>query len=196
MRFLMILGLVGTTLAGPALAAPAPSCPSRSEVIDALRGDIGMTDVWLILSFGSVVGLAGSAWGAPAGVAAALLDGAVSTISGLRTIGRIDQSVRDSLPEMAGRLQRTPDDVYDQVRYGEEVITGNWLMRVAGAVAGSVLGLVTPLGPGPFAGLPGSVALGAAGGVALAGLWHRLAAWPFTDDLPELCRSAAITTRV
>jgi len=155
-----------------------------------------MTDVWLILSFGSVVGLAGSFWGVPAGVAASLLDGAVSVVSGLRTMGQIDQSVRDTLPEVANRLQRSPDDLYDQVRYGEDVITGNWLMRVGGAVAGSILGLVAPLGPGPFQGLRGSVVIGSAGGVALGGLWHRFAVWPFIDDLPDLCRSVAPTTRI
>ena len=201
MRLLIVLLVVGAMLGVPgvpARAAPVGSCPTRNEVIDSLQGTVALSDFWLILSFGSLVGLAGSAWGPPAGVAVSLAVAGVSAASGLGAVGLIDQAVRDNLPEMANRLQRAPDDLYDQVHYGEEVVTGNWLMRVAGATVGSIVGLLAPLGVGPLrvgplGGVGGSVVIGSAGGVALGGLWHRFAVWPFADDLPELCRAAGAT---
>lgn len=191
---LVLMGVLAGGAVGSARAATPASCPTRSEIVDSLRGSIGMTDGWLILSFGGVVGVVGGTWGVPAGIASSLVQGAISAAAGLHTIGLVDRSIRESLRDWAGRLHRDPEDIYDQVRYDEDVITGNWLMRVGGAVAGSIAGLLTPLSPLPFQGLSGSVAFGSMGGVALAGIWHRFALWPFSDELPEMCRAAAVPT--
>ncbi|MEI6985413.1 MAG: hypothetical protein WCK65_04725 [Rhodospirillaceae bacterium] len=155
-----------------------------------------MHDLWLIMSFGSIVGLSGAYWGVPAGVLVSLATGGASAISGLRTIKQIDTMIRDSLTEMSGRMHRDADEIYDQMRYGEEIIAGNWLMRVAGAMAGSIAGLVAPLGVGPLQGLRASVVVGSIGGVTIGGLWHRAAAWPFSDELPDLCRDSVNSTRI
>ena len=181
---------------GRARAATAASCPSRGEVIDSLRGGAGMSSLWLIMSFGSLVGLSAVYGGPVAGVAVSLAGGGLSAVSGLQAVDRLDSVVRAALPEMAARLHRNPEDLYDQVVYGEQIISGNWLLRVAGATVGSIVGVLTPLGLWPMSGVRGSVMIGSAGGVALGGLWHRWALWPFVNDLPELCRSAAPTTRI
>jgi hypothetical protein len=182
MRFLPTLALVAVLLATPVMPAsamPAPTCPSRSAIIDSTKGSATSGDLWLILT--------GTFWGVPAGIAASLVGAGVSVVSGLRNVDQIDQAVQDNLPALAERLRQSPEDVYEHLQYVEQVMTGDWLMRVAGAAGGSILGLIAPAGLVPMLGMRSTVVISTAGGVTLGGLWHRYALWPFSDDRPDPC---------
>jgi len=193
LRLLTIASLlVWLVTAEMATAAPLPSperpCPTRAEVNDAMRPEV-MGNLWLVVSFGSVVGLTGATLGVPAAVAAAALGAGLAWVNGLAGVVEADQLIRDNLPDIADRLGRSSESLYDQWRYGEDLVLTSWMVRVTGAAVGSVVGLLVPLGIGSLQGLGASVVMGTAGGVVLGDFWHRWALWPFFDDETERCPS-------
>jgi hypothetical protein len=190
MRLAMVALLVWGVGVGSAAAAPTPNCPTRSAVIDAIPPLAPASDLWRVVFFGSVVSLSAAHLGVSAGIAVSVIGGGLAALSGLGTLAELDTMIRQDLPDAASRFGLSADEMSDQISYLNQVIATSWLMRVAGATVGSIVGLLVPLDIGSFEGLRGSVFMGTAGGVVIGGLWHRLALWPFHDDPPAPCGGA------
>jgi hypothetical protein len=195
MRFVIATLILWGLLTESVAAAPQSNCPSRGQIVDSLAGSSLMSDPWLALSLGGFVGLTSAYLGVPAGIVASVLGGGAAALSGFGAIEALDLALRSNLPDIADRLGRDTDDLYDQMRYSEDIISANWLAKVVGGTLGSLYGLTTSLEIGPLHGVGVSAAMGATGGIVLGDLWHRWALWPFHDNLSDHCRSSANNIR-